>query len=264
MALTGALLAAQIAAGGVQALSGMASAAGLDRPEYEIPPEIEANMTQAERLSFQGLPDAQKREFIQRMERQMATSLSNLSDRRAGIGSIAALSQQAQDQNLKLLSADAQQRVNNINTLMGMRERYAEYSDKKFMINQMEPYQEALEASRQMTAAGVQNVTAGLSGIASIQNAKSAAESAKEIARMTNEAAIEQARLTSERAKDISASSLMQQLLSSNTLTQQYLGLNNIDETNNSQFNVPGFDLGSYTTLLESLLGDYSMIPGNE
>lgn len=264
MALTGALLAAQIAAGGVQALSGMASAAGLDRPEYEIPPEIEANMTQAERLAFQGLPDAQKKEFIQRMERQMATSLSNLSDRRAGIGSIAALSQQAQDQNLKLLSADSQQRISNINTLMNMRDRYAQYSDKKFMINQMEPYQEALQASREMTSAGIQNITSGITGIASIQNAKSTAEAAKEIAKMTNESAIQQAKSTAEQAKDISSSALLQQILSSNSLTQEYLNLSNINETNNSSFNVPSLDVNSFQSLLEALMGDYSMIPGND
>jgi hypothetical protein len=41
----------------------------LTRPEYHIPPEIEKNMSEAELMSYYGMPDAQKAEYMQNIQR---------------------------------------------------------------------------------------------------------------------------------------------------------------------------------------------------
>ena len=167
--ITGALLAAQVATGLAQAVVGGIKANRLDRPEYKIPDAVEANMTMAQRMAFQGLPDEQKQEFIQQIDRQMSSSIQNMSDRKAGIGAVSGLNQQAQDSSMKLLSMDTQQRMANIQNLMNMRSQYAQYSDKQFMINEMQPYLEELQAAQQFQSAGLQNIMSGVGSIASIE-----------------------------------------------------------------------------------------------
>lgn len=167
--ITGALLAAQVATGVAQAVAGGVKANRLDRPEYKIPDAVEANMTMAQRMAFQGLPDEQKQEFIQQIDRQMSSSMQGMSDRKAGIGAISALNQQAQDSSMKLLSMDTQQRMANIQNLMNMRNQYAQYSDKQFMMNEMQPFQQELQAAQQFQSAGLQNIMGGIGSIASME-----------------------------------------------------------------------------------------------
>lgn len=169
MAITGALLAAQVIGGLAQTTAGTIQANRLERPEYKIPEAIEANMTQAQRLAFQGMPDEQKQEFLQSIQRQSASSMQGLSDRKAGIGAISALNQQAQDSMLKLTSMDTQQRMQNINALMDMRTKYAEYSDKQFMLNQLQPFQQEMAAAQQFQSAGLQNIASATSGFATME-----------------------------------------------------------------------------------------------
>lgn len=167
--ITGALLAAQVATGVAQAVAGGVKANRLERPEYKIPDAVEANMTMAQRMAFQGLPDEQKQEFIQQIDRQMSSSIQGMSDRKAGIGAISALNQQAQDSSMKLLSMDTQQRMANIQNLMNMRNQYAQYSDKQFMMNEMQPFQQELQAAQQFQSAGLQNIMGGIGSIASME-----------------------------------------------------------------------------------------------
>lgn len=167
--VTGALLAAQVAAGLIQAGAGAIKANRLERPEYQIPASIEANMSMSQRMAFQGLPDEQKQEFIQELNRQTAGSLQGLSDRKAGIGAISAVDQRAKDASMKLLSMDTQQRMSNIQNLMNMRSQYAQYSDKKFMMNEMQPFQQELQSAQQFQSAGLQNIVGGIGSIASLE-----------------------------------------------------------------------------------------------
>ena len=60
MALPLILAGVQAGIGGAQAISGYKQKKNLTRPEYQIPEEIERNMTEAELMSYYGLPDAQK------------------------------------------------------------------------------------------------------------------------------------------------------------------------------------------------------------
>lgn len=160
MALTAFLLAGQVAAGLGQTIYGMSQAKNLaeNRPIYKIPEEIYKNMSQAERLAYEGLPEEQRQEFIQELDRQMSLSISASSDRKAGIGAIASTAQRANDATMKLLSVDTQQRMANIRNVFNMRNKMAQYEEKAFNINFLQPYQQDMQAAQQFQAAGLQNI----------------------------------------------------------------------------------------------------------
>ncbi len=57
---------------------------------------------------------------------------------------------------------DAQQRQTNEQALQGVRSNLAEYKDKEFQMNQMNPYQETMQAAEAMKGAGIQNLMGGV------------------------------------------------------------------------------------------------------
>tara|TARA_Y100000385_G_C13108760_1_gene650456 strand:- start:10781 stop:11551 length:771 start_codon:yes stop_codon:yes gene_type:complete len=166
----GTLLAVQAGVGALQSLAGFQAAKNATRPEYIIPDAIEKNMSQAERMSYYGLPDAQKKEFLQNIERAGSTELAGMSDRKAGIGGVSAIAQKQRDSYMGLLSADAQARVSNIQSLMDVRANYANYEDKAFQLNQLEPFQQEMQAAQQFQAAGMQNIMGAAKGAYQLQS----------------------------------------------------------------------------------------------
>ena len=70
----------QIYQGIQQKKAGEEMEAGLDKPEFQIPPEIAKNMSEAEMRSYQGLPDEQKAAFIDNQQRAAQTALRSSSD----------------------------------------------------------------------------------------------------------------------------------------------------------------------------------------
>ena len=96
----------QAAIGLGQAISGWAQKKKLTRPEYQIPEEIEQNMTEAELMSYYGMPDAQKAEYMQNIQRSTQGALRGIASRKGGLGAVAAAQQTQQDAYMNLLSAD--------------------------------------------------------------------------------------------------------------------------------------------------------------
>ena len=149
--------------GGVQAALGIGQTiAGLVKkkpeiPEYEIPQELWDNMTDAEYWAMEGLPPAQKQQFIEQSQRAGATALSRSSDRKGGLGLVSSVAQQEQDAATQLLSMDAGQRLQNIQNLYRARERVAGAKDTKYQSDLNKVLQERMETDN-LRGAGVQNI----------------------------------------------------------------------------------------------------------
>ena len=152
----------QAAMGVGQAVAGFIQKKNLTRPEYHIPPEIEKNMSEAELMSYYGMPDAQKAEYMQNIQRSTQSALRGISDRKGGIGAVSVAQQTEQDAYMNLLSADVQQRMQNIQTAQSMRQTMAQYRDKAFEINEMQPYEQDYAEAQSLIGAGMQNVMGGL------------------------------------------------------------------------------------------------------
>ncbi len=115
-----------------------------NRPKYEIPVEIQQNLTQAQQQELQGLPEEQKQQFISNLQRSSAYALSQGSSRRAGLAGVASVNQNQNDAYGNMLSQDSAARMENQNKLYGARQTMADYKDQAFQINKENPYYEQI------------------------------------------------------------------------------------------------------------------------
>lgn len=138
----------------------------LQRPQYTIPDEIKKSQKMAEMSAQEGLPSAQYNKAMQNIQRNQANALSGAGDRRSALMALPKIQQSANDATLGLDSADAQARMQNQKTLYGQNANLAQYKDKAFQINQMQPYQEKYNYYQSLLGAGNQNLMSGIDKIA--------------------------------------------------------------------------------------------------
>lgn len=135
--------------------------AKLQRPEYTIPEEIIKSQKMAELSANEGLPSAQYNKAMQNIQRTQANMLAGANDRRSGLMALPKIQQAASDATLNLDVADANARLQNQKTLYGVSGQTAQYKDKAFDINKMQPYQQNLNYYQSLLGAGNQNLLAG-------------------------------------------------------------------------------------------------------
>ncbi len=129
-----------------------------NRPKYEIPSEIKANLSQAQQQALQGLPEEQKAQFIKNMQRQTAYGLGQASSRKAGLIGISGMNQQNNDALENLSVADAQARMANQDKLSGARSQMADYKGQEFQINQENPYYEGKAQQQAQRGANLDSI----------------------------------------------------------------------------------------------------------
>lgn len=160
-----------VTAGAIQAISGaqqkkkgraMEALAKANKPQFRIPPEIAKNMSQAEMMSYHGLPDEQKQAFLDNQQRASQAALRSSGERRGGLGMISQIQSQQDRSSLGLLQQDVAARNANIDRAMQARGVMASYRDKRFE-HQYNEYAADLDYARAMIGAGMQNVSGGLS-----------------------------------------------------------------------------------------------------
>ncbi len=112
------------------------------RPKYEIPEEIEQNLSQAQRMALEGLPEASKKMFVEEIQRAGVTAFAR-QDERGGGGAVE-LYQAQVDASKQLLSADIQQRQANVGRLFQQRGMMAGQKAQQWQINELDPYEQEL------------------------------------------------------------------------------------------------------------------------
>lgn len=132
------------------------------RPTYEVPEEMKAAMSDAERLALEGLPQEQKQQYVENIQRANQSALRAQSDRKGGLAGIGAMHQNELDQYRNLLAMDAQARRQNQQNLQGMRGKMATIRDQEFKINKYNPYLQEQQDIRDIQAAGMQNIMTGV------------------------------------------------------------------------------------------------------
>lgn len=128
----------------------------------ETPSEAYQNLSMAQQMALQGLPEEQKQQFISNLQRGTALGLRELGTRKAGISGISALNQQQNDGYQQMLGMDSQARVQNQNQLMQQNQNIANYKDRNFQLNTVNPYYERVAQSQAMMGAGLQNINKGI------------------------------------------------------------------------------------------------------
>tara|TARA_R110002051_G_C8724753_1_gene497192 strand:+ start:1340 stop:2092 length:753 start_codon:yes stop_codon:yes gene_type:complete len=137
------------------------AAAERDKPDDSIPQEILQNQKIAEQMARQGIPEEQRRKFIEDQQRASQSALRSSSDRRGGLGIISQIQGTEDRSSLGLLQQDVQARKANMMTAMQSRETVANYKQKRFE-HQYNEYSADLDYARGQIGAGMQNQQAGM------------------------------------------------------------------------------------------------------
>lgn len=145
-----------------------------NRPKYEIPEEIKQNLTQAQQQALEGLPEEQKQQFLDNIQRSTAYGLTQQSSRQGGLAGISQINQNQNNAYGNLLSADSQARRENQGVLMGQRQNMADYRDQGFQFNKVNPYYEQIARKEADTGALFQNLDNSMTmGVSAFGNTKS-------------------------------------------------------------------------------------------
>lgn len=134
-------------------------------PEYQIPDEIKQNLKESELRALEGMPSAQKKDYIQNIERSQQQQLQASADRKGGLLGIQSSAQQATDAFTNLVSMDAQARAENQQKLQQNRLIMAQEKQKQFDIKEGR-YQQSLASAQGMIGAGMQNKMSGIDQMA--------------------------------------------------------------------------------------------------
>lgn len=136
-----------------------------EQPLYNIPQEILRNQKQAELNAQEGMPSQQYNNAMKSIQRSQTNALSGAMDRRSALMALPRLQQQANDAYGNLDSQDAQIRRRNQQTLYNVGNTTAQYRDKAWNTNELQPWQRKYNYGMQLLGAGNQNFTGGLEKI---------------------------------------------------------------------------------------------------
>ena len=151
----------QMAYGYGETLKAEATLEGLTRPQYEIPEEILQNVSVAERIALEGLPEQEKRNFVENIQRSTQTSGQLLQERGLGVAGVTAIAQQEQDAYKQLLGADVAAKREGQAAAATARTSLAGFREKEFDINQFQPYMQTYLEAQARLGAGKQTMMEG-------------------------------------------------------------------------------------------------------
>lgn len=137
------------------------NAAG-EQPLYNIPQEILKNQKQAELNAAEGMPSEQYNNAMKGIQESQRNALSGALDRRSALMSLPSIQRQTNNAYGNLASQSAQMRRQNQQTLYNVGNTTAQYRDKAWNYNQLQPWQRKYNYGMQLLGAGNQNFTGGL------------------------------------------------------------------------------------------------------
>lgn len=173
MPLPAGLALAGTIAGGAQSLfrlgTGVAQLASarkyrMERPEYEIPQEISDQLGLRQQLLNARMPGARQAERnIREGQAQSMYNAQQAAGDSTSMLAAAAASQGTSNRAMRDLQIrEAQDYENRVRGLERAQGTMAGYRDKEFMMNEMDPYQEASATRSALIEGGIQNVSAAL------------------------------------------------------------------------------------------------------
>jgi hypothetical protein len=139
------------------------SEADKNRPKMEIPKEVTENLTQAQQQALQGLPEEQKRQYLESIRSSTAGALASSQTRKGGLTGISGIQQQENKAYSNLASMDAQARAQNQDKLMRARGDMADYKMQKFQVNEINPYYEDIAFNQMQNKNLSQNLVSSAS-----------------------------------------------------------------------------------------------------
>lgn len=156
----------QTAYGAYQKSKGEHQMAGLQDPHYDIPQEEMQKLSMAQRMSLQGMPEQQRQLALQNIQRSSNMGLNQLSSRSAGIAGVGNIVQSQNDAFNNLAAQDTNVRLANQLKYGAALSEMAQYKDKQFGINVVNPFNRKYGMAQNLIGAGTQNIAGGIGTIA--------------------------------------------------------------------------------------------------
>lgn len=138
-----------------------------EQPLYNIPQEILRNQKTAELNAQEGLPSQQYNNAMKNIQESQRSALSSSIDRRSALMALPRIQRAANSAYGNLDAQDAQARRQNQQTLYNVGNTTAQYRDKAWNTNELQPWQRKYNYGMQLMGAGNQNLTGGIDKIAS-------------------------------------------------------------------------------------------------
>lgn len=138
-----------------------------EQPLYNIPQEILRNQKQAELNAQEGLPSQQYNNAMKNIQASQRNALSSSLDRRSALMALPSIQRAANNAYGNLDSQDAQARRQNQQTLYNVGNTTAQYRDKQWNYNMLQPWQRKYNYGMQLMGAGNQNLVGGIDKFAS-------------------------------------------------------------------------------------------------
>lgn len=133
-----------------------------EQPLYNIPQEILRNQKMAELGAAEGMPSQQYNNAMKNIQESQRNALSSSLDRRSALMALPKIQRQTNTALGSLDAQDAQMRRQNQQTLYNVGNTTAQYRDKEWNYNQLQPWQRKYNYGMQLLGAGNQNFMSGL------------------------------------------------------------------------------------------------------
>lgn len=128
------------------------------RPIYQIPPEVQQGLTLAEHQALQGLPEAQKAQYVSNLQRGAAFSLAQNQTRGGGLSNIAAINENQNQGYAGLVAQDAAARYQRQGQVFNQLGNVANEKEQQWQINMENPYYERTYNDRANRGALYKNI----------------------------------------------------------------------------------------------------------
>lgn len=136
-----------------------------DRPTYEIPDAIKNMMTDSQLMAAEGMPAAQRQQFVENIARSMGASLAGIANRKGGLTGVANVAQTAADAERDAMVVDAGMRQQNQRANIQNQQVYGAYEDKAQMYNKIMPWERSYAEIEALKGAYRENMASGINDI---------------------------------------------------------------------------------------------------
>jgi hypothetical protein len=133
----------------------------LQQPVYDIPNEVMENKRRAEIAANEGMPSQQYTNAMRNIRQNENDVLNASLDRRSALMALPKIQRQSNNATSNLDAQDAAMRTQNQRALYGINSQIAQYRDKAWDINKMQPYQRDYGYAMGLLGAGNQNLLSG-------------------------------------------------------------------------------------------------------
>ena len=143
-------------------------------PNYTKPKSIEENLVLAKSMAKEGMSAEEESQRMDAINSNAANTITNFRGRKGALVGAEAVGEQVRKSNSELRLEDTRQRLANVKQLMIANQVDADYDDKAFQLNVLDPYARDYNRASSLESASAQNKNNALNSFA--QSANSAGQ----------------------------------------------------------------------------------------